>query len=75
MKTKITPQAFAARIRLLLQIRNLTVPAAARACQMPQPTFEMYLYAKSLPGAEALANLAKGLVCTVDWLLFGEKLT
>lgn len=63
--------AIATRIRTRMQIHNLTVLKAAGLCGLPKPTFEEYLYGKSLPGAAALVALSRGLGCTTDWLLFG----
>lgn len=67
-----TTDAVARRIRLQIERHALTVPKAAAACNMSVPSLESYLYGKSLPGAFALANLAEGLRCSTDWLLFGE---
>lgn len=66
-----TPGGVARRIRIQVERHNLTVASAAAKCSISQASFETYLYGKSLPGAEALAHLAKGLRCTTDWLLFG----
>ncbi len=67
-----TPEGIACRIRLQVESYNMTVPKAALACNLSQASFETYLYGKNMPGAVALAGLAKGLCCSADWLLFGE---
>lgn len=67
-----TPDRMARRIRLQVERHNFTVPKAALACNLSQATFETYLYGKNMPGAVALASLAKGLRCSADWLLGGE---
>jgi transcriptional regulator with XRE-family HTH domain len=64
--------AIGKRIRTKMQVHNLTVARAAELCSLPKPTIEEYLYGKSLPGAETLVALSRGLGCTTDWLLFGE---
>lgn len=66
-----TPHKIGQRIRLQMERHDMTVPKAAAACALPQPSLEEYLYGKSMPGAEALAALAKGLRCSSDYLLFG----
>ena len=71
MKNHVTSKDLAGRIRLVMQLRKLTVAGAAECCGMPQPTLETYLYGQHLPGAQALADLATGLNCSVDWLLLG----
>lgn len=68
-----TPDRMARRIRIQLERFNMTVPKAALACNLSQATFETYLYGKNMPGAVALASLAKGLRCSADWLLGGEE--
>lgn len=67
-----TPDAVASRIRIQVERFKLTVPKAALACNLSQATFETYLCGKSMPGGVALSSLAKGLRCSVDWLLTGE---
>lgn len=67
-----TASAVGRRIRIQIERYNLTVPKAAAACDMSVPSLESYLYGKNLPGAFALANLASGLRCSADWLLFGD---
>lgn len=68
----VTPTHVAARIRHQMEQHKMTVPKAAFASNLSQATFETYLYGRSLPGAVALAGLAKGLRCTADYLLNGE---
>ncbi|NTT86903.1 helix-turn-helix domain-containing protein [Tabrizicola fusiformis] len=67
-----TAGAVGRRIRIQIERYGLTVARAARECDMSVPSLETYLYGKSLPGAFALANLANGLRCSADWLLFGD---
>ena len=67
-----TAAQVAKRIRLQVERHNLTIAKAAKDCGISNASFEDYLYAKSLPGAVALAGLAKGLRCPVGWLLTGE---
>ena len=71
MTKTVNVKAVSDRIRSRMQMRGLTVPRAAASCGMPVPTFETYLYAQHLPGAQSLADLCVGLGCTADWLLFG----
>ena len=66
-----SPKQIGARIRIQLERHDLTVPKAAAACGLSQPSFETYLYGKNSPGASALAGLAHGLRCSADYLLFG----
>lgn len=73
MKSKVSPRDVRARIRCKMEQYDLTVGRAAKACNMPVPTFETYLYGNSLPGAYALLNLSQGLHCSVDWLLSGSE--
>lgn len=67
-----TADAVGRRIRIQIERYGLTVARAARECDMSVPSLETYLYGKSLPGSFALANLANGLRCSTDWLLFGD---
>ncbi len=69
---EVTPDRVAARIRIQVERLGLTVPKAASASNLSQASFETYLYGKNLPGAVALAGLARGLHCSADWLLSGE---
>ncbi len=73
MKPAFDPTGFADRLRRAIERRG-TIAAAARACDMPKPTLEGYLYRVNLPTARALAQLALGLQVSVDWLLFGEPM-
>lgn len=70
--TDVTPLGVGQRIRVQMQRHNMTVPRAAQDSNLPQATFETYLYGRSLPGAVALVGLAKGLRCSTDWLLNGK---
>lgn len=72
MSNEVTPARDGARIRIQMERHNMTVPKAALASNLSQASFEIYLYGRSVPGAIALAGLAKGLRCTADWLLNGE---
>lgn len=72
MTQTVAALALGKRIRTQMQVLNLTVARAAEVCDLPKPSFEDYLYGKSLPGAESLVGLSRGLGCTTDWLLFGE---
>lgn len=67
------PRGMDSRIRTMLQVRNLTVVAAAKTCSLPQSTLEDYLAGKSLPGSAALLALSQGLGCSADWLLGGGQ--
>lgn len=72
MKQNAEALAIGKRIRTQIQVRNLTIDRAANLCGLPKPTIEQYLYGRSMPGAEALVALSRGLGCTTDWLLLGE---
>lgn len=65
--------AFAHRLQNAITMRHLTMPRAAQACGMPQPSLECYVCGQSLPGAKALFQIAQGLDVSVDWLLFGGR--
>lgn len=65
----LRPLGLDSRLRTMLQVRNLSIAKAAENCGLSTPSFETYLYGKSLPGAAALLSIAKGLGCSVDWLL------
>lgn len=73
MKTDLTAERLGRRVRSRVEVCGLTVPKAAEACDMSKASFEDYLYGKHLPGALAVAALSKGLRCSADYLLFGEK--
>lgn len=68
-----TPARMAERIAYQMEALDLTVPKAARACNLSQASFETYRYGQNMPGALALAALAWGLDCSADWLLFGGR--
>lgn len=70
--THLNSDAISARLQQKRMERGLTVDQAAARCDMPVTTLELYLYRRSLPGANALAKLARGLGVSVDWLLFGD---
>lgn len=64
---------FRRRLTSISQATGKSKPDLAAMCSMPLPTFEMYLYTDTLPGARALFNLAQGLNVSADWLLFGGR--
>lgn len=68
-----TPAEVALRIRVQMQRHDLQVGRAAEDCGLSRASFETYLYGKSLPGAAALLGLSKGLRCSADWLLAGDR--
>jgi hypothetical protein len=67
-----TPERVSKRIKFRLDELQLTITGGAKACGLSQPSFEGYVYGANMPGGLALAALAHGLKCSVDWLLLGE---
>lgn len=72
MKTLPTKESVARRIRLMMEVNDMSQTTAAKACEMPVPTLEGYLRGLNMPGGEAIAKLARGLGVSADWLLAGE---
>lgn len=71
MTPKFDPAAVILRIKVAVE-RVGTVPEAARACDLKQPTLEGILRGSSLPNSTTLVALCTGLEVSADWLLFGE---
>lgn len=66
------PLGLDSRIRTMMQIHDLSVPQAAKLCDLSEASFTGYMAGKNLPGATALMALADGLGCSADWLLKGN---
>lgn len=71
MTPKFDPAAVILRIKVAAE-RVGSVPEAAKACDLKQPTLEGILRGNSLPNSTTLVALCHGLDVSADWLLFGE---
>lgn len=71
MTPRFDPAAVILRIKVAVE-RVGTVPEAAKACDIKQPTLEGILRGNSLPNSTTLVALCNGLGVSADWLLFGE---
>lgn len=76
MPTWIPPESFGARLLLLRHAQGLTVEAAARACDIPHPTWSTWEH-----GAKPrdILDVVQRIVCAFDvdrdWLLWGSTVT
>lgn len=67
-----TKDSIARRIRLMMEVRDLTQKKAAERCGMPEATLEGYIRALNMPGGESIARMARGFGVSADWLLDGS---
>lgn len=71
MTPKFDPAAVILRIKVAAE-RVGTIPEAAKACDLRQPTLDGILSGKNLPNTATMAALCSGLDVSADWLLFGK---
>ena len=71
MTPKFDPHAVILRIKVAAE-RVGTIPEAAKACDLKEPTLAGILRGQSLPNTTTMVALCSGLGVSADWLLFGE---
>lgn len=72
MSSSIKPHSqIGTRLRTELDRRSISIREFSEICSIPYRSAQAYLRGESLPGAEALSNIATGLRISLDWLVLG----